>query len=70
MTDLGDDDVFDVDYEKRRLVTKFLEGHDLVHVDYDQHRVVVIDLDGDVLVNEDSEKHRPGRESLYSYYRL
>ena len=35
MTDLGDDAVFDVDYEKHRLVTKFLKGHDLVHVDYD-----------------------------------
>ena len=35
MTDLGDNAVFDVDYEKQPLVTKFLEGHGLVHVDYD-----------------------------------
>ena len=35
MTDLGDDAVFDSDYGKYRLVTKFLKGHDLVHVYYD-----------------------------------
>ena len=35
MIDLGDDAVvLRMDYEKHRLVTKFLEGHDLVRIDY------------------------------------